>query len=68
MSMNIARAAFVLVSVVAVGAAAFRVSTASDRVKERRDTARSVCTQTGGQWVKVDNAEICRRDEPTQRI
>lgn len=68
MSMNIARAAFVLVSIVAVGAAAFRVSTASDRVKERRDTARSVCTQTGGQWVKVDGAEICRRDEPTRRI
>ena len=68
MSLNITRIAFALVCVAAVLAAVFRVVTASDRVKERRETARSVCIRSGGEWVKVDDAEICRRNDLAVRI
>ena len=56
------RGMFLLVAALAVGAAAFRVSTAPERIQERRNTARSVCVAGGGEWVKVDNNEICRKD------
>lgn len=65
MGIRITRTVFLLISLVAVGAAAFRVATAPDRVRERRETARSVCAQTGGEWIKVDNDEICRRPGDT---
>lgn len=68
MNLNIARIAFALVCVFAVGSAIIRVATASDRVKERRELARSVCTQSGGEWIKVDDAEICRRADLARRI
>lgn len=63
MSINIVRHGFVLVASVAVGAAVFRVATAPDRIKERRDTAHAVCLSSGGKWVKVERDEICVRTE-----
>jgi hypothetical protein len=64
MRLSLARSAFMVVALAAVGAAVFRVSTAPERVKERRDTARAVCTSSGGEWVRVGKDEICRKDEP----
>jgi len=64
MTTNLARSAFVIVVLAAVGASVFRVSTAPERVKERRETARSVCIGSGGQWIRVGNDEICQKDEP----
>ena len=58
-----ARSAFVIVVLAAVGAAVFRVSTAPERVKERRNTARSVCVGSGGAWIQIGKDEICQRNE-----
>jgi hypothetical protein len=63
MSINIVRHGFVLVASVAVGAAVFRVATAPDRIKERRDTAHAVCLSSGGKWVKVERDEMCVRSD-----
>jgi hypothetical protein len=63
MTLNLARSAFVIVVLAAVGASVFRVSTAPERVRDRRDTARSVCIGSGGQWLQVGNDEICQKDE-----
>jgi hypothetical protein len=65
MTLSLARSAFVIVVLAAVGASVFRVSTAPDRVKERRNTARSVCVSTGGEWVQVGSDEICQKNEPS---
>lgn len=64
MSLSLARNAFVIVVLAAIGATVFRVSTAPERVKERRNTARSVCVSTGGEWVRVGKDEICQKNEP----
>ena len=58
---NMAWVAFVIVVVLAVGAASFRVATAPDRISERRNRARSVCLNSGGEWVRVNNTELCRK-------
>jgi hypothetical protein len=58
-SINLARLAVAAVAVAAVAGAVFRVSTAPERIKQRQETARSVCLASGGQWVKVDRDEIC---------
>jgi hypothetical protein len=60
---GVARSAFVIVVLAAVGASVFRVATAPERVKERRNTARSVCVGSGGAWVQIGKDEICQRDE-----
>ena len=42
--------------------AVFRVATAPDRIRERRDMAREVCLKAGGEWVVGDGRrEICKR-------
>lgn len=68
MNLRVAMYAVALVIAGAIAATLFRVSTASERVSERRKTAQSVCASSGGAWVKVDNDEICqgaaRRREP----
>jgi hypothetical protein len=51
----------VLVILAAIGATAFRVSTGPDRARQRHDTARQVCIDTGGEWLLVDREEICRK-------
>lgn len=65
MNDTVARYAVALVVLVAVAGAVFRVSTAPDRIKERRETARSVCLATGGQWVGEGRDAICvKADSP----
>ena len=64
MGLSLARSAFVIVVLVAIGATVFRVSTAPERVKERRNTARSVCVGSGGEWIRVGSDEICQKNEP----
>ena len=66
MSISVARSAVALVAVVAVAGAVFRVSTAPDRIKERRDTAHAVCIASGGQWTTVERDEICVKGEPAK--
>jgi hypothetical protein len=65
MNLSVARNAFLLIVLAAVAAAVFRIVTAPQRVKERRDTARNVCIGSGGEWLKLGNDEICRKPEPT---
>ena len=55
-----ARLAVVLVIVASIGGAVFRVATAPDRVRERRETARAACASGGGEWIRVGADEICR--------
>jgi hypothetical protein len=65
MNNTVARLTVALVVVVAVAGAVFRVSTAPDRIKDRRDTARAVCLASGGQWVKPAGDELCMKaDSP----
>ena len=62
-----ARVAVAVVIVASVAGAIFRVATAPDRVRERRETARVACANAGGEWVKVGNDELCRpRREPAK--
>ena len=67
MSISVARSAVALIAVVAVVGAVFRVSTAPDRIKERRDTAYAVCLASGGEWVKVDRDEICVKGDGAKK-
>lgn len=46
--------------VLGVASAVFRVATAPDRIKERRETARKVCLASGGQWIE-ERDQGCRR-------
>ena len=59
MNNTVARFAVALVVVVAVAGAVFRVSTAPDRIKERSETARTVCLATGGAWAKQGRDDVC---------
>ena len=68
MGTRFARTAFALISIVASAGAVFRVATAPDRIRERHQTARSVCLQNGGEWVTVDNNEICRTAELAKQM
>jgi len=68
MGTRFARTAFALISIAAIAGAVFRVSTAPDRIRERHQTARAVCLQKGGEWVIVDNNEICRTAEIAKQM
>jgi hypothetical protein len=63
MNMRAAQLAFVVITVASIGAALFRVATAPDRIRERRNVAYSTCVSSGGQWMVVDRTEICRKPE-----
>ena len=63
MNISFARNAFLLIVLVAVAAAVFRIVTAQQRISERRDTARNVCIGSGGEWLKVGGDEICRKPD-----
>jgi hypothetical protein len=62
MKISITRLVFAGVVAVAVAAAFFRVTTAEDRVSERRALARTVCASTGGVWRSVQGADVCDKD------
>ena len=62
-SIRITRFAVGVVIAAAIGAALFWVVTANDRVAERRNTARAVCANSGGEWVKDAKHEMCVRGE-----
>jgi len=59
------RIAWTIVALIIIGAAVsavFRVATAPDRIRERRDIAREVCLKSGGEWVMAaDRREVCKR-------
>jgi hypothetical protein len=64
-----ARIAIAVIVIASVAGAIFRVVTASERGRERRETARIACVNAGGHWVKVGNDEICRpRGSATQGL
>ena len=67
MSIRLAGSAVALVAVVAVVGAVFRVSTAPDRIKERRATAYSVCIASGGEWVKGERDEACVKPDAAKK-
>jgi len=59
------RIAWTIVALIIVGAAVsavFRVATAPDRIRERRDMAKEVCLKAGGEWVIAESKkEVCNR-------
>jgi hypothetical protein len=59
MKISITRLTFGAVVAVAIAAALFRITTAEDRVSERRALARTVCTSTGGVWMSIQGTEMC---------
>ena len=64
-----ARIAVAVVIVASIAGAIFRVATAPDRVRERREIARAACADAGGEWIKVGSDEICRqRPNPASRL
>jgi hypothetical protein len=63
MNFPLGRYAVLLVAAVAVAGAAFRVSTAPDRIKARLETARTGCNANGGQWLNVDGKDMCVKPE-----
>jgi hypothetical protein len=58
-----AQLAFLVITLVSVGAALFRVATGPDRARDRRNLAHAVCDSIGGEWAVVDRVETCRRAE-----
>ncbi len=63
MKISVTRLAFVAVVAMAVAAAFFRVTTAEDRVRERRALARTVCASTGGAWMTIEGKEVCDKGD-----
>jgi hypothetical protein len=61
MKISLGRYAFALVVIGVMAATFFRVSTAPERVKQRRDTAQATCAANAGTWKIVDKTEICDR-------
>jgi hypothetical protein len=58
------RIAWTVVAMIIFGAAVsamFRVATAPDRHKDRRDLAKEVCVKSGGEWVTTGRDEVCKR-------
>ena len=47
--------------VLSISSALFRVSTAPDRIAERRATAQEVCAKSGGKWEGDGRDGACRR-------
>jgi hypothetical protein len=63
MKISITRLAFAAVVAVAIAAAFFRITTAEDRVSERRALARTVCASTGGVWMSINGTEVCDKGD-----
>jgi len=62
MGIRIAWTIVALIVVAAAVSAAFRVATAPDRIRDRRDMAKEVCLKAGGEWVVAeDRREVCKR-------
>jgi hypothetical protein len=58
------RIAWAIVAMIVIGAAVsalFRVATAPDRIKDRRELAKEVCVKSGGEWVIAGRGEVCKR-------
>jgi hypothetical protein len=63
MKLSITRLAFGVVVAAAIAAAFFRITTAEDRVSERRALARTVCASTGGVWMTIQGTEVCDKGD-----
>lgn len=60
MKMHLSVVAILLVIGLAVVATTYRVSTAPDRIHQRREAAKATCLGAGGEWVKVGRDELCQ--------
>ena len=67
MKINLTRMAFAAIVALAVAAAFFRVTTAEQRVSERRALARTVCASTGGVWEVVNGREECTKGNSAKK-
>ena len=63
MKLNLTRWLFAAVIAIAIAAAFFRITTAEERVSERRALARTVCMSTGGVWAVADGREVCEKSD-----
>jgi hypothetical protein len=64
MHTDFTRISFAVITIFVVAATVFRVATAPDRVDARKATARSVCIESGGQWVPEGRDAICVKQQP----
>ncbi len=60
--LNVAVTVTAAVLLLAIAGTVFRVSTAPDRIRERREAARATCLANGGNWVMHDGREACRKN------
>ncbi len=60
MKISISMVAILLVVALTIAAAAYRVSTAPDRMRMRLNAAKATCVNGGGEWVRVGNEEACQ--------
>ena len=65
---NLAVMAVAAVVLMALLATLYRVSTAPDRIRERRGLAQTTCVNKGGQWVMVDNQEACVSGDDLKKL
>ncbi len=59
MGSRFARYAVALVVLAAIAGAVIKITTAQERIHDRRQTAESVCVSSGGSWSKVGRDEVC---------
>jgi hypothetical protein len=59
MHIAITRYTFTLVAVGTLGASAWRVSTAPERIRARHEVAKQVCVTRGGEWVQIEREFLC---------
>ena len=60
MNINVPVISILLVVALTIAAAAFRVSTAPERIRLRLDTAKATCVKGGGTWIKQGHDESCQ--------
>ena len=63
MKLRLTRLVFGVIVVTAMAAAVFKITTAEERVSERRALAQNVCISTGGIWMTIQGAEVCDKGD-----
>lgn len=68
MKLRLAGASILMVVILTIAAAAFRIWTAPERIRMRLDSAKATCLNGGGEWIKVGREESCRPAPERSRI
>jgi hypothetical protein len=63
LNLHSARIAFLVVTLISVGAALFRTYAGPERARERRNMAQMACIKSGGEWLVIERSEVCRKSD-----